>query len=62
MHAQKRTEMKMLKDILQKLHDDEKTKFEKEIKDVTRVGKYEIQVTRPMNVTLKSQAVTEEIF
>lgn len=58
-----RKKIKEMKDILQKLDDeDEETKFKDEIEGITILGKYEIEETRPMRVTLESQAKTEKIL
>lgn len=55
-------EMNMLEKILRKLKDEEKGKFEGEIEEVVRMGRYAMERARPMRVTQWSQAVTEEIL
>lgn len=47
--------MKVVKNILQKLYEDDETKFE----EITSLGKYKMEGARPMKLTIKSEAITE---
>ena len=51
-----------VKKILKKLNDEEETKFDEEIEEIQRMGRYEEGKIRPLKLRLKSQAVTEEIL
>ncbi len=47
---------------MRKLKDEESLNFEGETEDVTRLDRYDKERSRPIRVTLRSQAVTEEIL
>ena len=55
-------EMKMVKDLLKNLNDEDKQNLEEEVEEIHRLGPYKQGRTRPIKVLLKSQQVTEEIL
>lgn len=51
-------EMKVVKEILKQLNDDEDTKFEDKIEGMPRMGRYEAGRARPIKLKLRSQLAT----
>lgn len=52
----------MARDILQKLNDDEKTKVEEALQEVTTMVNYRLEEATPIKMTVTSQVVTEKIL
>lgn len=50
----------MARNVQQKL--DEETKFQDDTEEVTKMGKYQTEGAKPMNMTLKSWMETKEVL
>lgn len=51
----------VVENILKNIHDEESSKSEDEIEEVSRIGRYESVGKRPIRVTLRSQSAMEEL-
>ena len=55
-------EMKMVRDLLKNLNDEDRQNLEEEVEEVHRMGPYREGGKRPIKVLLKSQQVAEEVL
>ena len=55
-------ELKSVKDLLEKLNDEERHSLEEEVEEIHRLGPYREGRTRPIKLLLRSQQATEEVL
>ena len=57
-----KVELKMVKDLLKHLNDEDRQNLEDDVEEIHRMGPYKKEGTRPIKVLFKSQQTTEEVL